>query len=219
MTKLIKHLKPFIWLIVAIFALLFGQAMAELSLPGYMANIVNVGIQQSGIENAVPEAMRSSTYDMLSPLISASDKAEVAANYLLLDKQTLSESDYAIYVEEFPALANETIYKLNTSDKAVINSLDAIFSQTIITAMAQQQGTSATPAGAMPENLIKQAAAAFLAREYEAIGLSLTGIQTRYILGVGGIMLLFTLLSVGCAVTVGFLSARVAAGLARNLRK
>ena len=57
MGKLIKHLKPFVWSILAIFVLLFGQAMADLSLPGYMADIVNVGIQQNGIENSVPEAI------------------------------------------------------------------------------------------------------------------------------------------------------------------
>ena len=49
MGKLFKHLKPFLWAIVAIFVLLFAQAMVDLSLPGYMANIVNVGIQQDGI--------------------------------------------------------------------------------------------------------------------------------------------------------------------------
>ena len=49
MRKLIKHLKPFVWAIVAIFVLLFAQAMADLSLPGYMANIVNIGIQQNGM--------------------------------------------------------------------------------------------------------------------------------------------------------------------------
>ncbi len=52
MIKLIKHLKPFIWAIVAIFALLFGQAMTDLALPGYMADIVNIGIQSSGVESA-----------------------------------------------------------------------------------------------------------------------------------------------------------------------
>ena len=54
MTKLIKHLRPFVWVIVLIFGLLFGQAMADLSLPGYMGDIVNVGISQKGINNAVP---------------------------------------------------------------------------------------------------------------------------------------------------------------------
>ena len=192
MIKLIKHLKPFIWSIVAIFALLFGQAMTDLALPGYMADIVNIGIQSSGVESAVPEAMRSSTYDNLSLLMSESDRAEVANNYLLLDKQTLAESDYLRYAEEFPALANEPIYKLNTDDKAAIISLDAIFSKTITMTMAQEQiGAPATSANvSIPENLIKQAAAALLVREYEAIGIDLTGIQSIYILRAGGIMLL-----------------------------
>ena len=66
MLKLIKHLKPFVWLIVTIFALLFVQAMTDLALPGYMADIVNVGIQQSGIDNAAPEAIRQSEYDRLT---------------------------------------------------------------------------------------------------------------------------------------------------------
>ena len=57
MRKLFKHLKPFVWAIVVIFVLLFAQAMLDLSLPGYMANIVNIGIQQNGIENAVPQAI------------------------------------------------------------------------------------------------------------------------------------------------------------------
>jgi ATP-binding cassette subfamily B multidrug efflux pump len=66
MRKLIKHLKPFVWSIVAIFVLLFAQAMADLSLPGYMANIVNVGIQQNGIENSVPEAISTSEFNKLT---------------------------------------------------------------------------------------------------------------------------------------------------------
>ena len=54
MLKLIKFLKPFSWLILLIFVLLFAQAMADLALPAYMSNIINVGVQQNGIENAVP---------------------------------------------------------------------------------------------------------------------------------------------------------------------
>jgi ATP-binding cassette subfamily B protein len=221
MLKLIKHLKPFVWAIVAIFALLFVQAMTDLALPGYTANIVNIGIQSSGIENAVPEAMRSSTFDKLSLLMSDSDKAEVSGDYLRLDKQTLTESDYTKYVEEFPALANESVYKLNTNDETVINRLDAIFNKTIMAAMTlEQQGTPAASQNvSIPSNLIKQAATALISSEYKALGMDPTGIQTMYILRVGGLMLLITLLGAGCSVYVGYLSARVASGLARNLRK
>jgi ATP-binding cassette subfamily B multidrug efflux pump len=219
--KLIKHLKPFTWSIVLIFALLFGQAMTDLALPGYMADIVNTGIQGNGIENAVPEAMRSSTYDKLTAVMDESDKAEAASYYLLLDKETLSESDYSKYVEEYPALANEDIYKLNTDDSKAIDSLDTIFTKAIIAGMTQGQEGLPAPSDDQQvfDNIVRQAAQAMIAMEYEAIGIDLAGIQSTYILRVGGIMLLYTLLGALASVTVGYLSARVASGLARNLRK
>ena len=66
MFRLAKYLKPFIAIILISVVLLFLQAMANLALPNYMSNIVNVGIQQGGIENAVPEAVRKSQMDKLT---------------------------------------------------------------------------------------------------------------------------------------------------------
>ena len=66
MGKLVKYLGPFVWYIVAVFVLLFGGAMADLSLPAYMSNIVNVGIQAGGIENAVPKAVPASEFNRLT---------------------------------------------------------------------------------------------------------------------------------------------------------
>ena len=220
MIKLIKHLKPFIWPIVAIFALLFAQAMTDLALPGYMADIIDTGIQGNGIENAVPEAMRTVTYDKLTTVMSDADKAEVAGYYLLLDRQTLSASDYSKYVEEFPVLATENIYKLNTDDKAAIESLDRIFTEAIIAGMSQQEGAPPLPEDeTILSNMVKMATQALLTIEYEAIGIDLTGIQSTYILRIGGIMLLYTLAGAAASLAVGYLSARVAAGLGRNIRK
>jgi ATP-binding cassette subfamily B protein len=254
MLKLIKHLKPFVWSLVAIFALLFGQAMADLSLPGYMADIVNVGIQNSGIENSVPAALRFSEYDKMAYFMSDGDKSEVAANYLLLDKATLSPEEYERYVDEFPALANEPIYKLNTGDGATLDKINTIFTKpefivmmigqqgarifaaigvevpagtdpfTIIAQLAPQQlatlnEMAAMGIAALPPSAMKQSGAVYLMQEYKAIGFDPLGIQTWYILRVGGIMLLITLLGASASVAVGFLAARVAAGLGRNIRK
>jgi len=219
--KLIKHLKPFTWAIVVIFALLFGQAMTELALPGYMADIVNVGIQGNGIENAVPEAMRTSTYDRLISGLDDSDQEEVADYYLLLSRETLSESDYARYVEEYPALSSENIYKLNTDDSEAIESLDELFTKAIIAGMTKgEDGIPQLPDDTtVLDNMVRQAAQAMLTMEYEAIGIDLVGIQSTYILRVGGIMLLFTFLGAAASIAVGYLSARTSSGLARNLRK
>ncbi|HEX7540567.1 MAG TPA: hypothetical protein VF352_00435, partial [Anaerolineales bacterium] len=58
MLRLLKYLKPYTLLILFAIALLFVQANADLALPDYMSKIVNVGIQQGGVENAVPVAVR-----------------------------------------------------------------------------------------------------------------------------------------------------------------
>lgn len=132
MSKLIKYLKPFTASILAVIVLLFAQAMFDLSLPDYMSNIVNVGIQQGGIENAVPKVISQSEFDKLTLFMSKDEKEKVESNYILLDKNNLSKSDYDKYVKDYPALDGEAIYKLNTKDKDVINELNPIMGKAII---------------------------------------------------------------------------------------
>ncbi|ELC8443886.1 ABC transporter ATP-binding protein [Clostridium perfringens] len=132
MSKLIKYLKPFTASILAVIVLLFAQAMFDLSLPDYMSNIVNVGIQQGGIENAVPKVISQSEFDKLTLFMSKDEKEKVESNYTLLDKNTLSQSDYDKYVKDYPALEKEAVYKLNTKDEDVINELNPIMGKAII---------------------------------------------------------------------------------------
>jgi ATP-binding cassette subfamily B multidrug efflux pump len=254
MLKLIRHLKPFTWSILLIFALLFGQAMADLSLPGYMADIVNVGIQQGGIQGATPEVIRASEFDKLVLFMNEADKAAVEGSYVLLDGQTLSPDDFSKYVKDYPELANEPIYKLNTKDGNKIEQLNGIFGKSILAVFTFSQQVSAAvsanitgiPAGEdpftflsqlpaaeldsirqkiqavvdqVPASLVKQSSAIFLTSEYQAIGMDTSKIQFHYMLRIGTLMLLITLGGAAASVYVGFLAARVAAGLARNLRR
>jgi len=71
----------------------------------------------------------------------------------------------------------------------------------------------------MGSSSLIQAAAAPIKAEYTALGMDAGALSNNYILNTGGLMLLLTLLSVACTIVVGFLSARVGSGLARNLRK
>lgn len=254
MLNLIKHLKPFAWYLVIIFALLFGQAMADLALPGYMAKIVNTGIQNSGIENAVPEAISAAEYQKLTLFMTAEDKSFVAENYRRLDRNELSEADYAEYVKDYPALADENIYILNTNNDDIKSRLDSAFSVPVMIVSAiEQRGIAAIPGlsqlvpeGADPFEVIAKipqeqmdrmlaqadtifqsltgnakqaAAAAYLKSQYEALGIDLVSIQSKYIMRIGGVMLLITFLGALASVATGFLSARVAAGLGRNMRR
>ena len=253
MTKLIKHLKPYTWLIVAIFVLLFAQAMSDLSLPGYMSDIVNVGIGQDGVKNAVPSAIRASEMDKLTLFMTDAQKTQVLNDYILLDRQSLSPSDYARYVKKYPQLATVPVYKLNTSDKTQISQLDTIFSTCIpVVATIETSGIPAIPGaptvppgtdpfavlakltpqqmdavrsliasqlGPMPKTLLTQYSTAYISAEYKALGMKASSIQVAYMLNIGMYMLLLTLASAACSVTVGYISARIAAGLGRDLRR
>jgi ATP-binding cassette, subfamily B, multidrug efflux pump len=254
MQKLLKYLKPYSWLILIIFILLFGQAMADLSLPGYMADIVNVGIQQGGIENAVPQAIRSEEFDSVTLFMTNAEKTQVVADYIKLDRQTLSESQYPTYLKTYPKLADGPIYKLNTTDKTEINNLNSIFIKYLpVVAAIERDGLSSlgpglptVPAGtdpftflaqlppsqmdairnaistifaAIPESMLKGYSTAYISGEYKAIGMNVTGIQTHYMFRIGFFMLALTLASVTASVIVGFISARIAAALGRDLRR
>ncbi len=254
MLKLLNHLKPFVWSLVAIFLLLFGQAMADLALPGYMANIVDTGIQYNGIENAVPEAIRASEFAKLQLFMDADAKTEVYDYYKKLDSTTLTPEEFASYVEKYPILATETLYERTAEDGAVTDRLNTVFTNAILVVVGlEQQGTTmlagmgiVVPEGsdvftviaqllpeqitaiqtmtgqytsALPEAAITQTYVGYLTSEYKVVGVDLVGIQTRYILRIGGIMLLITLAGAACSIAVGYLAARVAAGLSRNMRK
>jgi ATP-binding cassette, subfamily B, multidrug efflux pump len=254
MSNIIRYLKPFTWQIILIFLLLFGQAMSDLSLPGYMSDIVNIGIQRNGIETAVPDAVRDSEYKKITLFMNSSEKAEVASSYRRLDRAELSIDEFATYVEKYPLLSASPIYVLNTSDRGTLTDLDSIFRKSISVVYAIENNVIADFSGnsfqipegvdpfvffaqftpvqldqlnaaissqisSLPDSALKQSATAYISNEYAVIGVEVSSIQTAYMLRIGLLMLLLTLASIACSIAVGFISARIAAGLGRNLRK
>ena len=113
-------------------ALLFVQAICDLSLPDYMSNIVNVGIQQGGVENAVPKVIKASEMEKLFIFMKDDEKNVVDNNYTLLDKDNLTKDEYNKYVKDYPELKNESIYKLNTKKKENIDNLNKIFGKPML---------------------------------------------------------------------------------------
>lgn len=136
MFRLARYLKPFIILILIAIVLLFTQAMADLSLPDYMSNIVNIGIQQGGVENAVPEAIRQSEMDKLTIFMSADDKADILNNYTLIDK---TSSDYEKYLNDYPQLEKEPVYILNKIVKKEISKINPLFGKAFLTVSGIEQ--------------------------------------------------------------------------------
>lgn len=146
MLNLLKHLKPFVGSMILAIALLFVQAICDLSLPDYMSNIVNVGIQQGGVENAVPKVIKSSEMEKLFIFMNDDEKNVVDDNYTLLNKDSLTTDEYNKYIKDYPELKNESIYKLNTKEEEKIDKLNDIFGKPmLIVSMLESQGFNGIP--------------------------------------------------------------------------
>jgi ATP-binding cassette subfamily B protein len=136
MLRLIKFLKPYTLIIILSILLLFIQANADLALPDYLSRIVNNGIQQNGVENAVPIAIRQGEMDRLFIFMSAEDQALVLENYVLLDP-TSPDADQ--YLEDYPALADEPVYLLEEVDQTEVDVLSPIMSKALIVVSGIEQ--------------------------------------------------------------------------------
>lgn len=136
MFRIVKYLKPFIVLILIAIALLFVQAMADLSLPDYMSEIVNVGIQQGGITDAVPVAIRQSQMDKMQIFMDQNGKDLVSKSYTLIDK---SSPDYAKYLKNYPVLENEQVFILNNTDKVTEAKLNTIMGRALLAVYGIEQ--------------------------------------------------------------------------------
>ena len=156
MINLLKHLKPFVGSMILAIALLFVQAICDLSLPDYMSNIVNVGIQQGGVENAVPKVIKSSEMEKLFIFMKDDEKNVVDNNYTLLDKDNLTTDEYNKYVKDYPELKNESIYRLNTKKEENLDKLNEIFGKPmLIVSMLESQGLNGVPGvdGVVPQGM------------------------------------------------------------------
>ncbi len=213
MIRIIRYLKPYAVLIAAAIVLLFGQANCDLSLPDYMSRIVNVGIQQGGIEDAVPEAIRVSVLDRIKPIVGPEGASILESAY----QKVLPGSPEAEKLKgRYPLLDTEALYVLGHLSDPDRATLDIALS-TAFLAAAKAAGHGGAGVTLSPE-FASQAATRMIMAEYQAIGMDEGVIQLRYMLKTGSMMLLLTLLAAVATILVGFLSARIAAGLARDLR-
>jgi ATP-binding cassette subfamily B protein len=219
MLKLIKYLKPFAAAVCAIVVLLLVQSFCDLTLPDYTSNIVNVGIQQGGIDSAVPKAIRKSELDKLILFMDETEKVKTIENYSLIDKSNLSKTEYEKYLKDYPKLADEPIYKLNTDSKDVKEALNTIIGKSILIMSGIEKNGLSSKIQSIPASTITQRAAAYIQSEYKVIGINTYKLQSKFILYSGGKMLLIALISMAASMTVCYLASYVAGSMGRSLRK
>lgn len=129
MLKILKYMKKSTVPILAIIVLLFIQAICDLSLPDFTSNIVNVGIQQGGVENASPEVIRKTEFDKIFMFVDDDKKDLISDNYTLISKDNLSDSEYKSRLKKYPALENEELYQRNEVESETLASLNTAFAK------------------------------------------------------------------------------------------
>lgn len=233
MLKIMKYLKKSVGSIVLIIGLLFLQAYCDLSLPDCTSKIINVGIQQKGIEDGVPEKIRESSLENLQLFMSQEDKTEISNAY---------KQEDGIYVlhDDITKEERENLNEIFCKPMLMLSgfSSDSEESQEMRSQMGIPEGADPAevmaqlPAEAlagmteemdeklkdMPESILTQAAVSYVYEEYADMGEDVDVIQMKYLLMSGGKMLFMALIIMMAAISVTFLSARVAASLGHDLR-
>ncbi len=233
MLKLMKYLKKSVGSIVLIIGLLFLQAYCDLSLPDYTSKIINVGIQQKGIEDGVPEKIRESSLENLQLFMSQEDKTEISNAY---------KQEDGIYVlhDDITKEERENLNEIFCKPMLMLSgfSSDSEESQEMRSQMGIPEGADPAEVMAqlppealagmteemdeklkdMPESILTQAAVSYVYEEYADMGEDVDVIQMKYLLMSGGKMLFMALIIMMAAISVTFLSARVAASLGHDLR-
>ena len=240
MLRILKYLRESKASVAAIILLLIVQAYGDLALPNYTSVIVDVGIQQGGIERAVPEAIREAELEKLMFLMTEEERELTKACYRRLSEDTLEKKEYEKYCKTYPALREGALYLLDTKDEETLLRLEEGFSfpMILITSAAADMDEAMKTVESLPDemieelrrpvreqmgdltdSLISQRAALYVRGEYEAIGMDLGKLQTSYLMKTGAAMLGISILIMGTAILIGYLSARTAAGVGMRLRQ
>lgn len=229
MFRLLGYLKQCKKSVLAIIILLVVQAYCDLALPQYTSDIVDVGIQQGGIEYAAPEWMREETYDSLKKLMTSGEEAVAAPFYEQTEdgsfRRTTGKREHLEQLNEVfcvPMAMLSGIEDMAAQDADGIAMPEAAaflqaseFSDEQILALREKVSAQM---GDMSQSLLEQKALLFVRQEYEAMGKDTGAVQTKYLIVTGGKMLGFTLLMVMSAILVSLLASRAAALIGKNLR-
>jgi len=246
MLRLKKYAKPFIFSLLIAIALLYVQASADLNLPNYMSNIVTIGIQQGGVEHASPDVISKEGYDFITVLSTAEQKTLLEASYTLDTTPDLAAypkaSANGIYVlnadlsvaqrDTLDITIGQSVWTLinfmksqstTTSSGMSMSDIDVTKLYAFTPKLQMMPASMLEPAqSAATEvtDILKKQTGVVLAKSfYTEVGVDMEKMQMDYILNMGGLMLLITLIGAIAMILVTYISSRIGAALARNIRQ
>lgn len=222
--RIIRYLKNCKIAVLLILCLLIVQAFTDLSLPHYTSDIVDVGIQQSGVEHAAVDEMSAKTHDEIAMMLPTSDEQTFNDAYAKTDTGTYKLNDKGKKeLEKLDGLVSMPLVTIHFASQIPDFNLDNITQAYQAGAISKDQILSMVDKakqsmGDMNDSIIKQQAIAAAKAEYEGLGYNLSDMQIGYLIRIGLTMLGLAALGMVVAVMVGFIASRTAAKMGATLR-
>ena len=218
MKNLFKYASEHWKALLAIVAILIVQAYCDLSLPAYTSDIVNVGIQQGGVEDHIPDAISAEeqAYVLKDTVKEDTDRTEklsgILAAPMMMAAGFESGSDMTADIEE--QLKAQLPPEMISEDMTVLD---------ILKMMPQEQKQAFVSeiekkTEELPDTITEQAAVNYVKEAYADLGIDMDELQFRYLFSTGAKMIGLAFLGMAASVLVGFLASRVGAAAGRDLR-
>ena len=225
MLNILKYLKKHVGMVLLIICLLIVQAACDLNLPQYMSRIVDVGIQQSGVERVTPDQMRPETLEALTLFLSDEDEAVLRSAYETegdLCRLTVTDGDQLDQLDGMLRLPMAALYQMGqqgmTPEQMTAMAAAAPDRQSVKAQIAQSMETMTAQLTGVSDTMLDQTAILFVQQEYAATGVDLNQLQQSYLISTGAKMLGLTLLMIVMAILASLLASRVAATVGMELR-
>lgn len=245
MIKILKYLKKSWAWIILILALLIVQAYCDLSLPQYTSDIVDTGIQQSGIDSCLPEQIRSSEMDKLTLFLEDSEKDELLSAYTAdgdvyrlneIDKDTkasleelISDPILVVYsLENLDMSASSGEENMSDEGAAFMAQLSQLPEGTTVFDMLaaapieqriEMKNNMTEKFADYGDSMTSQMSIAYVRSEYEAFGIDLDKMQIDYLKTAGGKMIVLSLIMMLTSILCGYLAAKTAAQFGMDIRE
>ena len=237
--RIIKLFKNHVLALVCAVALIVISCNADLALPTYMSEIVDVGIQQGGIESLAPDTIRAESLSDLELFMPEDDMATVEAAYSEPDAKGFrtyvgSEAGRAedgavsdaISLPETVVLSLEQGVDASSVADSMTGTLDM---QTVRSAceagiipkekLVEAASAMSDSMGSMGGSIVKQRAVTYVQQEYEAQGISLTDVQNSYLASMSLKMFGLCAVSLVATILTGAVASHTACTIARDLRR
>ncbi|HBA63736.1 MAG TPA: ABC transporter [Lachnospiraceae bacterium] len=248
MKKLFKFLKPYAASGVLIILILCVQAYCDLSLPGYTSDIVNVGIQQGGIDTPIPKQIAKEDMEHLLLFVEDAQQERILDCYeeyntsydqeaYILKEDILKEDDQMEELVDLLGKPMMVVQSIETGSEEIDQMRQGLIAAMpkgavaedaelldILAMLPKEQcaqlfQSMETQVGEIPDTMLDQAAVIYIKGAYQRLGIDTDAMQNRYILVTGGKMLVLAFVGMTASILVVFFASRVAASTGRDLRE